>query len=286
MHHSKNHSRSERRLIIFSLLILSASLLANQSALTAQSRVKPGSPTVVYETRRDSGTSVDRRLKDRAALTSEAPACVQRMAEETAAYVERAGIPIKAAKGQYFADKDAATFLLSSQEKLNVSDPKAGGKKIVSVINYKAENAASVFYVIEAETRENSIVYSIKRDGRVLKSSAARLQRPSALIGPGVDPCTKINQDNAQFIASLQSTANQTCQTMGACIGVCSNFGNTIAWTLISVKPTYWKCLLEISQYQPIYDFGWLVAVEEPPHGPLIDWTIATAVRNDAALFY
>jgi hypothetical protein len=33
-------------------------------------------------------------------------------------------------------------------------------------------------------------------------------------------------------------------------------------------------------------DLSWLVAIEEPSHGALFDWTVWTAIEIDSALLY
>lgn len=271
--------------LIFRSFILSVSLVASQFVLLAQSPSGAGPLTVAIPGKTEPGRAVEVG-PNKASLQAENAECFNKLAEETATYVQQARIPIKAGKGEYFSNNDAQAFLLSSVEKLKVSTPKPGERKIVSVINYKTRRANSVFYVIEATTRRDSIAYELKRDGRVLQSFAVKLNRPNAVKGPGVDPCPEINKQNAELLASLQSEANQTCQTRGVCIGVCSNNGASIAWTIIEIKPTNWKCFLNVSYSDSMFDLGWLAAAEEPLRGPLFDWTIWKAIRNDSALFF
>jgi hypothetical protein len=261
------------RLAISTLLILGVSVLAGQFALFAQSKTGASPRTA------SSASTIE---SNRGGIATRANV----MAEETASYIETGRIPIKPGKGELFTSRGEEAFLVSSVEKLGVSNPGSSQRKIVSVINYKNGSGKSAFYVIDAEVKGDSVVYQLKRDSRVLQSFAAKLIRPTVVKGPGVDPCKQINKDIADLIFSLQSAANQSCQTRGACVGYCSNFGATTTLTIIKIEPKNPKCFRDVGQFTSNFDFGLMVAVDETPHGPLLNSTLWTAARNDSTLFY
>lgn len=246
-------------------VVLSAFLLAGQFVL-AQT---PRAPAALASAR--STTAKPERAKS--------------MANETAGYVEKARIRIKANKGEYYSDDKAETYLLSSTEKLNVSEPKSAARKIVSVINYRSAGR-SAFYVIEAQSSGGSITYSLKRDGRAIKAFTTKVQRPNKTKGPGVDPCADIAAQNAQTIAALKVQANQTCQTAGTCINVCSPDAAHLAPTIIYVEPTAIHCQRYTYQELSIANLEWLAVADDSNQGPLFDWTVWTAIKNDASLFF
>lgn len=286
MKSSTKNVSTTRRLAIFTLPILGVSLLAGQLALFAQSRTATAPRTASSPSTIESTRSVPTLSSDKGVGPGGNAARANVMAEETASYIGTGRIPIKPGKGELFTSRGEEAFLVSSVEKLSVSNPGSSQRKIVSVINYKNGSGKSAFYVIDAEVKGDSVVYQLKRDSRVLQSFAAKLIRPTVVKGPGVDPCKQINKDIADLIFSLQSAANQSCETKGACVGYCSNFGATIAWTIIRVEPKNPKCFRDVGQFTSNFDYGLLVAVDEPPHGPLLNSTLWTAVRNDSTLFY
>lgn len=209
----------------------------------------------------------------------------KQMADETAIYLEKARLPLKANKGQYFSDDKAETYLLSSSEKLNVSAPKSVGRKVVAVIDYLS-GGRSAFYVIEAQTSGDSITYSLNREGHAIKAFTTKVQRPNRTKGPGVDPCADIAAQNAQTIAALKVQANQTCQTAGTCISVCSPDAAHLAWNIVYVEPTAIHCQRYTYQELSIANLAWLTVADDSNHGPLFDWTIWTAIKNDSPLFF
>jgi hypothetical protein len=209
----------------------------------------------------------------------------KQMADETTSYLEKARVPLKANKGQYFSDGKAETYLLTSAEKLNVSAPKSSARKVVAVINYQSAGR-SAFYVIEAQTDGDSITYSLKREGHEIKAFTTKVQRPKRTKGPGVDPCADIAAQNAQTIAALRVQANQTCKTAGTCIGVCNPDAAHIAWDIVYVEPTALHCQRYLYLDLSIGNLAWLTVADEANQGPLFDWTVWTAIKHDSSLFF
>jgi hypothetical protein len=257
----KNSISQIARAFTFIISALCAFLLAGQFVLAQTSRL---------------GSTLGVRGKSERA---------KQMADETASYLEKARVPIKANKGQYFSDDKAETYLVSSSEKLNVSAPKSSAKKVVAVIDYQSAGR-SAFYVIEAQTSADSITYSLTREGRVIKAFTTKVQRPKQTKGPGVDPCADIAAQNAQTIAALGVQANQTCKTTGTCIGVCSPDAAHIAWDIVYVEPTALHCQRYLYLDLSIANLAWLTLADDSNHGPLFDWTVWTAIKNDASLFF
>jgi hypothetical protein len=209
----------------------------------------------------------------------------KQMADETASYLEKARVPIKANKGQYFSDDKAETYLLSSTEKLNVSAPKSAATKVVAVIDYQS-GGRSAFYVIEAQTDGDSITYSLKREGRAIKTFTTKVQRPNLTKGPGVDACDDIAKQNAQTRAALRAYANQTCKRASTCIGVCNPDAAHIAWEIIYFDPTSIRCQRYNAPSLSIDSLAWLTLEDDSNHGTLFDSTVWMAIKNDSSLFF
>lgn len=173
------------------------------------------------------------------------------MAAETAKYIQDSKIAFKGSRSEFYSNKNEQIYILSSESNVNVNTVKPP-KRIIAVINHKADNKDSGFYVIESEFQRDSILYSVKRGAEVSYTISVKMIKP----GPGGpnpgDPfCDKIKQDSDILLAQVQKDANTYCIPLKVCIPICLN-SQVIGYSMMLVSPQDYACITatDNNQYQ------------------------------------
>jgi hypothetical protein len=171
--------------------------------------------------------------------------CSRQMAEETLRYMQNSKISFKSSSSEFYSNEKERVYVLSSEDKVNLKSAKSE-KRVVAVINLKSANNTDEFYTIESEFREDSIVYSLKKESRVLQTKSVKIIIPP----PSGDPfCEQINKQTKAQIAQMQQQANATCAIFRMCFPMCKN-GQIIGYMMVRFTPQNPACYIEISTNQ------------------------------------
>lgn len=167
--------------------------------------------------------------------------CSKEMAEETAKYVRDSNISLKDAVGEFYSDQDERIYLLSSREKVSLKQKPQN--RIVAVIARKVKNERTVFYRVESEVEDDSIIYSLRRNGETLERSAIKIIGPPWVPPPG--SCKKIDAQVKAQMAQMQQLANSTCRILRMCFPICKN-GQVIGYMMVAFYPHNVLCPVDI----------------------------------------
>jgi hypothetical protein len=165
--------------------------------------------------------------------------CLAEMAEETAAYMRSANIQIANSTYSFTNNEGEKVYSVTSTDSV-----KAGSslRRTQSVILHKNSAGDSEFYVIDLESRSDSLNYTITRGLEVIDRIGIPID-----IGVPPNPCAgALTQAQVNTILqNLQAQANATCKDQYTCLF--QMMGSSCAYVMYVVKPTSWKCKILIA---------------------------------------
>jgi hypothetical protein len=161
--------------------------------------------------------------------------CLAAMAQETAAYMQAAGLQVPNSAYAFANSSGEKVYSLTSQDAV-----KAGAvvNRTQSVIHYKNSEGQSDFYVVNLEAQAERLTYTISRNSVLLD----RLELALYIPGGGSDPCagalTQAQVDT--ILQNLLAQANADCKTRYTCLY--QRMGTSCAYVMYMIKPTSWRC--------------------------------------------
>lgn len=133
---------------------------------------------------------------------------------ETAKYMEQNNIRFESASRSFETADGRQTYAVNSQDSTVFQSDKPF-RKIVSVMNVKADDGSGGIYVAEASFDGGSVTYDLKREGRTVASAAIDIALPGGPVTP-VEPGPCIGDMTwaqvQQRLADALAVANATCR--------------------------------------------------------------------------
>jgi len=160
--------------------------------------------------------------------------CLAAMAQETAAYMQAAGLQVPNSAYAFANSNGEKVYSLTSQDSVKAG---AGLNRTQSVIHYKNSEGQSDFYVVSLEAQADRLTYTISRNSLPLDRLELALYVPGG-GGPCAGALTQAQVDT--ILQNLLAQANADCKTRYTCLF--QQMGSSCAYVMYMIKPTSWRC--------------------------------------------